>query len=182
MKSVYFHEDDYCSIEILPEENLEFCLLQAGQIDEFSAAHKAALGYTDIFLRGVEPCSLSEKMISRETIDEALSAVLPMFDEVLTGYSTYRERCEDTYAFGYDDNVVIFYEVKDGHVEHIWLSLFIRDSEEMMRAGRVFASLSKIGNFIIADWGWSYIEKLDNSESLGQYLRDRLEAWSAAMR
>jgi len=179
MKSVYFHEDDYCSIEILPEENLEFCLSQAGLIDEFSAAHKTEFGYTDVFLRGKEPCSLAEKMISKETIDEALRGVLPAIDDIFTGYSTYRERCEDTFAFGYDNNVVIFYEVKDGIVEHIWLNLLIRESDDIVRAKKVFSSLSKVGNFIVADWGWSYIEKLDNSESLGQYLYNRLEVFGA---
>lgn len=43
MPSIYFHEDDFCQIEILPIENLGFCLKQAGCIEEFAKTHKSGI-------------------------------------------------------------------------------------------------------------------------------------------
>ena len=178
MTRIYFHEDDYCSLEILPVENLEFCLKQTGLIDDFSEKHKAEVGYTDVFVRDKNPVPLCSKKISETTLDERIKNIFPKFDEVFTGYGSYEEKCNHIGAFGNNEDVVAFYEVKGGFIENIWLNLNIYEANDVVIANNLLHSLSKLGDFIVADWGWSFIEKLSNSEKINQYLQKRLEVFS----
>ena len=177
MRSIYFHEDDYCQIEILPVENLGFCLKQAGLIDEFSEEHKAGAGYTDMFIRGENPLSIYTKSIPVGVFEEALE-VAPKYDEVFTGYSSYCEKCESTNAFGHQENVAVFYEEKDGFVKNIWLALDIYEDNDVSITYNMLTSLAKLGDFIIVDWGWGFIEELHDAARIKQYLQKRLEVFT----
>ena len=177
MASIYFHEDDYCQIEILPVENFGFCLQQAGLIDEFAEEHRSGGGYTDIFVRDANPASIYCKRIPAGIFESAFEGI-PKFDEVFSGYSSYREKCERTSAFGYDANVAVFYEEKDGFIGNIWLALDIYEENDVSIACNILALLSNLGDYIIVDWGWGFIEKLGNTEKIRSYLQKRLETFS----
>ena len=174
---IYFHEDDYCQIEILPVENLDFCLEQAGLIDESAEAHYDGFGYTEAFVRKENPISLHDKKISAIFFNETLSGILPVkYDEVFTGYASYRVKCEHTSAFGYDDKtVVVFYDEDDGFIINIWLDLGISQESDIALVQNFFIALSKLGDFIIADWGWCFVEKINNHEKIEQYLQNRFD-------
>jgi len=131
MTSIYFHEDDYCQIEILPIENLAFCMKQAGLINEFSNEHWTGAGWADMFVRAENPISLHEKKIPVALLEKTLGNVLPKFDEVYTGYSSYREKCNHISAFGQNEDIVVFYDEKDGLVSNIWLTLDIRKENDI---------------------------------------------------
>ena len=88
---VFYHEDDYCQIEIQPVENYGFCAKQAGLIVEFTEADGTKDGFANVYLRDQSPISLLDKGISAHAIEKALAQSFPKYDEVLTGYSTYRE-------------------------------------------------------------------------------------------
>ena len=177
MAEIYFHEDDYCQIEILPVENFGFCLQQAGLIDEFAEEHRSGGGYTDIFVRDTNPTSIYSKRIPTDIFESALEGI-QKYDEVFSGYSSYREKYEDTSAFGYDVNAAVFYQQKDGFIDNIWLALDIYEENDVSIASNILALLSNLGDFIIVDWGWSFVEKLSNAEIIRLYLQKRLEAFS----
>jgi hypothetical protein len=177
MTSVYFHEDDYCQIEILPLENLKFCLKQTGSIDEFAEAHKDGGGYTDIFVRDDVPVRLYDKKIPSERFERTISEIFPKYDEVYTGYGSFRERCRSASAFGRNENVVVFYQEENGSVRNIWLTLHIETENDIRSAGELFTALSTLGNVIIVDWNWKFIEKMNEDERIEQYLQDRLDFW-----
>ena len=177
MKSIYFHEDDYCQIEILPAENLGFCLEQAGLIDDFAENHRDGMGYTDVFVRNENPVSILDKKITKAVFEEVFESVFPRCDVIYTGYGSYREKCKFTSAFGHDENVVIFYEWKDGFINNIWLTLDIRKEVDVEAANKLFTALSKLGDFIVADWGWGFIEKISSEKTL-QYIQSRLATFS----
>ena len=179
MSSVYFHEDDFCQIEILPIENLGFCLKQIGCIDEFAETHRSGFGYTDMYIRDVAPFSLTNKRIMRAQLKNALYGIAREFDEVYTGYSSYREKCDSTHAFGNDENIVLFFDVKNDLVQNIWLMLDIGKEEDILMVQNMFRILSKIGKFIIADWGWSFVEDIENHTEIEKYLQERLEVFSS---
>lgn len=174
MSSVYFHEDDYCQIELLPIENLGFCLKQTGLINEFANAHKEGNSYTDIYMREDNPISMHDKKVLITLLENSLDGVLPKFDEVCTGYSSYREKSKHTNAFGQDENVVMFYDSKDNFINHIWFTLDISKENDIMVARDMFHALSKLGEFIIVDWGWDFVEKINNLEKIESYLQKRL--------
>lgn len=57
----YFHEDDYCQVEILPVENLSFYKRQAREIEDFADEHREGVGFTDMYVREKKPIPLFEK-------------------------------------------------------------------------------------------------------------------------
>ena len=56
----------------------------------------------------------------------------------------------------------------------IWLTLDTDKEDNILTAKNIFSALSRIGSFIIADWGWSYIEDIGNHLEIEKYLRQRL--------
>jgi len=178
MPALYYHEDDYCQIEVMPAQNRGFCERQAGMIDEFADAHRSGHGYTGMFSRSESPIPLSGLGIAKASLERLLDGVLPKTEEVLTGYSTYLEACDDTAAYGYSDNVAMFFDWNDGTIGNIWLVLDVRDEGDVAAARRMLAALSELGDLIIADWGWSFIESLADREGIDGYLRKRLAAFS----
>ena len=40
MRKIYFHEDDYCQLEVLPLAARQFCLQEMGEIDAFAEEHR----------------------------------------------------------------------------------------------------------------------------------------------
>ena len=113
MREAYFHEDDYCQIELVPEANWEFCANQMGAIDSFSTEHRDGAGWTDMFVRGNNPAPLGSLGISRGDLIKTIHPRLPQFDHVFTGYSSYRELCPHTTAFGADMSVALFAQYDD---------------------------------------------------------------------
>jgi hypothetical protein len=85
MREVCYHEDDYCQLELVVESNGRRCAEQMGKIDEFAAAHKADVGWTDIFVRSANPTPLSSQNISRTEFVQAITPSMPRFDRVFTG-------------------------------------------------------------------------------------------------
>ena len=55
MREAYYHEDDYCMIELLPLDNLQHCLTQMGEQQAFADAHRSGAGWTDMFVPEAPP-------------------------------------------------------------------------------------------------------------------------------
>ena len=176
VSSIYFMEDDYCMIEILPLENLAFCLKQAEESRKFADAHRSGIGSTGVYVISDGPVGLREKRITASSLDKAMQEALPKFDEV---YYEAEHSSPQTFAYGYDSNVALFFEEKDEIVDTIWLTLVIKKEQDVDRALRMLDALSGLGAFLLADWGWCVIERLENRDSLKPYLRKRLKVFAA---
>lgn len=122
-RQVYFHEDDYCQIDIFLIENLKFFLEQAGKIAEFSENHRNGIGWNEMYLREDNPKKISELNIAIEEIREPLQGKLLEHDEV-TPYNSWKILYNNnTYAFGEDQGEVIFLETNgDGKLTFLWCS------------------------------------------------------------
>ena len=180
MARILFYEDDFCQIEILPIENLTFCLEQTKSIIEFSEDNKAGIGYSDLYIRKGAPISLHSKNISAAILQNSLSTVIPEFEEVFyADCEPHKAKCDYTKAFGQAENVVLFYDHKDDFVKNIWLTLDIKNGSDIAVAKDIFDVLSKIGDFLIVDWEWKYIESVNTSVAILSYLEKRLKAFSA---
>jgi len=179
MASVYFHEDDFCQIEILPVENLAFCLKQAGCIAEFADEHRAGVGFSDMYMREDVNISLHSKKISATDLKNLLGKILPEFDLVYTGYGSYREKCDFTNAFGQNSSIVLFYECDAEFVKNIWLTLDVKNSADIEVAIGIFGTLSQAGEFLIADWELGFVEPLKNISAINGYLKRLLKAFTS---
>src|SRR5262249_55770988 len=49
VRVAFFHEDDYCQVEVLPAAAAGPCRSEMGRIDEFAEAHLDGMGFTDIY-------------------------------------------------------------------------------------------------------------------------------------
>lgn len=176
--SAYFHEDDYCQMEILPSENLTYCKKQMDDIDEFSEVHKDEDSFTDIFIREESPISLADRKIPVARLEQALGPILEKYDRVFTGYSSYRVECKNTGAFVYNENISVFYDVDGGVINHLWLMLVPYTQEELEKGIAALNALASLGDLILADWGWSFVENLQNSAQIASYMNERLKVFS----
>ena len=169
MRHAYFHEDDYCQIEIIPIENLKFCLEQAGKIAEFSEKHRNGIGWDKIYLREENPKKISELNITIEKIREAFQEKLPEYDEVYTGYSSERILCNNTYAFGVDQGEILFLETdENGKLTSLWCSEPTTD----------LYCLPNYERFLLADWYWEFICPLADKATIEKYLTERERVFS----
>ncbi len=177
MREVYFHEDDYCQLELVAEANGRWCAEQMGKIDEFAAAHKADVGWTDIYVRSQNPRALSSVNICRSKFTEYMPSRMPHFDRVFTGYSSYRTECKNTIAFGPSDSLVAYAEFDDNDViSSVWFSLDLQSTDDVMIANELASALSR-WPVLLADWGWSQLIRLADADSLTQYFRGRVKVF-----
>ena len=173
MRQAYFHEDDYCQIEILPIENLKFCLEQAGKIAEFSKKHQNGIGWDEMYLREDNPKKISELDIALDEIRRSFQGELPEYDEVYTGYSSERTLCRKTYAFGKEQGETIFLETNDDEkLSSLWCS---EPSADLY-------SLPSYERFLLADWGWEFICPLSDKATMEEYLAERERVFSEMAR
>lgn len=179
-RTAYFHEDDYCQIELLPVQNWAHCAQELGRIGEFSDAHRAPndAGWDAMYMRSHAPLSIAALGIDFAGVSNALALHLPQFETVETGYGSYSEKCPDTSAFGYADSSIIFVAHNDtGHVAAIWLSVGPVDTPE--KEANFLASLhalDALGPLLLVDWNWNALLRLHDADQVRDYLRDHSAA------
>ena len=172
MRSVYFHEDDYCQVEILPVAAQEYCLDEMKRIGEFAAAHRDGLGFTDVYMRANVPQSLASLDIPLVDLRSAIDDKLSPFDRVFTGYSSHRERCRTVYAWGSGELAALFAEVGDGDViKAMWVSLYGLSADRVDAWCRAFASLPHSSKLVLADWNSCEVVPLEDEAAMTAYLR-----------
>ena len=75
MASAFFHEDDYCQVEVLPITARGYCLAEMGRIDDFADAHLDGAGWTAMYVRGESPQPLASLGI---TLEELVPRAVPI--------------------------------------------------------------------------------------------------------
>ena len=131
-----------------------------------------------MYMRKENPSILRELNISRSVITAALCEALPGCDTVYTGYSSYREKCDQTTAFACSPQVAVFADFdRENIVEHIWLKLDVSEQDEVESMMNAFHALSKLGDLLFVDWGWGVLNPLANTDALRRYLVKRIEVF-----
>ena len=171
MREAYFHEDDYCQTELLPIANHKHCRDQLGEIESFSAQHKTEFGWTDMYVRPNAPQTLADTRIARMELQRVLEPFLPKFDRVMTGYSTYKEPCQNTIAFGADTNLILFAAHDGEFITALWLTIYGLSKQDTELASRMFQKMSQWG-LLLVDWSMSALVALDDTDAVGKYLAE----------
>lgn len=169
----FFHEDDYCQWEILPLTAKGFCMKQMGEIDDFAEEHQLAGGvYTDMFVREDSPHGIEELSLCPEQLNEALG-FLPAYDQVETGYSSYREELKLTYGRGMEEEQNVFWSVDEaGVINALWLDIWIAPkSKDLWKS--ILIALGKMASVLLADWGWQRCVDLTNLSDVEQYIKEK---------
>lgn len=176
-REIYFHEDDHCQQELLPREALAFVESEIKKSDEFAAAHVApgGIGWTDLYIRQDPPMTFRALKMTREDLDAAISPHLPPFNQVYTGYSSYREGCKKAAAWGTSQQNAIFVDWDDeGIINNVWTQFFESDEKSIAAASKSIAALGMLHSLIYVDWAWSFVCEIFNEEAFASRLRSKL--------
>jgi hypothetical protein len=177
MGTAFFHEDDYCQVEVLPASARGYCLREMGLIDEFAEAHWDGAGFTDMYVRGQPPMPLASLGTILAEWESALGPLVPRFTQVLTGYSSYREPCPSVVGWGVSDSQAVFAGVDEAKVVGpVWLSLNGVTAERVGLWSRLLRSLPRAAELLIADWSASQVVPLAEEPALEAYLRGEPDA------
>jgi hypothetical protein len=171
MASAFFHEDDYCQVEVLPSAARGYCLAEMALIDEFADAHRDGVGFTDVYVRGEPPQLLASLGITTLELGSALDALVPRFAEVQTGYGSYREPCPSVSGWELGDGEALFARIGEGAVVGpIWLALRGVTAERVRLWCQVLRSLPRAAELLVADWSAGRVVPLADEPALAAYL------------
>lgn len=178
-REIYFHEDDYCQQQLLPREAAEHAQAELEKIREFSKAHRdpAGLGWTDMYIRRDGPVELRGLKISQQEIAAIVSAHLPPFGAIYTGYSTYRELCRRAAAWGRSQQCALLADWgSEGIVASIWTEFFDRGEEAILAGATAVAALGARYPLVYVDWAWGYLCEASDPGRFASLLRSKLDA------
>ena len=179
IRKIYFHEDDYCQQQFLPIENQEWVNNELNNIEEFSDKHKSksGFGWNEIDVRKDPTISLTDIKITVEEVSTALTHIMPFYDLVFTGYGTYREKCENTSAWGLNPNCAVFLDWDEKHiVTNIWTNFFDIEDNSIIPASEVAEALGKLRPLFFVDWAWGYSCELNDPKEFANQLRAKLKS------
>lgn len=174
-KSIFFHEDFYRQIELIPEEN-------------YFAAHKNiedigdTKGVETDFIKAIsreDYTKTSIKLIDRKITLHNMKKLLDpisinFFNEVETGYGETINKLQNTVAWGFE-RYGIFVQFNE---KSLIINIWICDSPEFIKdnSGRflfnALAKMGKIHNLILIDWNLEIVIKLSNHNLTKEYLEE----------
>lgn len=178
MDKILFYEDCYRQIEILPQESYNHCIQQANIALAFQEDHSRSLGYSDALERQSPPYTIDKKKISKSTLDACLQTVPMTRKEVFSEYDDFSEPCQNIFAYANIRNITLFFEEQSDIITNIWLNLDVKSGEDYHVAEAMLLALTSLGNLIIADWGWGFVESLGNKDCISEYLYKRLKVFT----
>lgn len=177
-REIYFHEDDYCQQQLLPRGAAAFAESELKKSGEFADAHRApgGLGWTDIYVLQEAPVELRTLRITKEKLAEIVTPILPTFDVAYTGYSSHREQCRNTAAWGRSTECALFADWDDdGIVAHVWAEFFDDDDASILAATQAVAALGNCYPLIYVDWAWEYMCDSTEQDVFAATLRKKLK-------
>ena len=129
--TIFYHEDDYGQIEIVPKENFGRLIKEAENVKYFSENHFESEGFTDMYVRNGIGLKLEERKIKASELNEIL---LKVFEEkhtnVTTGISSDEIRSKNTYGYGKNHNGIFFDFNEDLYGQHLKISFLDRIRNE----------------------------------------------------
>lgn len=174
-QSIFFHEDDYCQVQLTLKENLTQLQKEAQEVLGFAKEHFDGSGFTDIKVREEETHKLAGRQIKTNDIKAVIiNAGFNKIPKVFTGYGQfYREELKNTKAYG-KNGCAIFYDYKDNIVEHIWLEYhWGNEQTDKDKFAICLSGLGKKWNLLLMDWNQLKLVELTNSSAIRKYLNER---------
>ena len=173
MRELYFHEDDYLQVEMVPVSALGHCTDEMRESDGFLATHWDGNAWTRMYLRLDYSAYLKRLGISIHEIAPKLDSILERVDEVFTGYSTYRERCSNTKAWVFPCGCGLLADYDaEGVVKHLWLVREPPDVEHFGKFKEVVGVLEAYSQFIIVDWPKEHLLQCADDDRMRRYFID----------
>ena len=174
---IFFHEDLYCQVEILPRENIINLDLENEKIKDFGELHNdGGLGYTDIYMRGEQKNKTSERKIRLADFENLiLENRFLKKDAVYTGYGNTQEKCNTTNAYFLDSAVIYCDFGENDIIQNIWLDGF-RFNKKSAHKTLIIKVLNEVGkkyNLILNDWDLCEKIDLEVQDDIKSYIEEK---------
>lgn len=167
--SIFYHEDDYRQVEIVPSENFNELIKQAENVQDFAEKNFDGGGYTDMMVRDENGIKLKQRGIKSKELDLILSDLpINKYTEVSTGIRPGEMTSENTYGYG-DNYRGIFFDFESDSVTGIWIA-----GSPNIENEKFTQTLNSIGNkwsLLLMDWNSLELIDLTNKEQIEEYLK-----------
>lgn len=173
---VFFHEDLFCQVEIVPRENSVNIEIENDKITDFAKDKFNGVGFSDIYERGEQIVKTNERKINISNFDKLVTGSgFNKTNTVYTGFGSFEEVCNNTIAFELD-GAVIYYDFKEDNViDNIWLDgfRFNNDSKEKERMIDVLYQIGRKWNLILNDWDLCEKIDLEIEHEIRKYIEEK---------
>lgn len=177
LRSVFYHEDNYCQVEILPLQNLATKQAELNDIAQGSENNFTGNGFLNCYSRNEVAYPLKHLNIDKKEFKALITtASLFYFDPVYTGYSTHRILQKHTRGFGFE-NYILYYEFDNDIIINCWLDYNPIDDELNSYPERLQNILLKLGaayGLILIDWNECLTVNLADKHALLDYMQEAL--------
>ncbi len=166
--TLFYHEDDFCRIELKPIENIKWLSQELTDLDNFSEEIFASYGWTKMYVPKSDQIKLLSRKINPNKLLEIINKTgFTKATTVTTGYGqTTREDCPSTFGFGRNYSAVYFSTMFD-LVDHIWFTnLFSLDREKTIQ---LLHEIGKEWNLILVDWQNHRLVSLADTNEIKNY-------------
>lgn len=172
-KKIFYHEDVFRQIELVPEENY----FSAGRfISDLPPKEASEHGIYIITVRPEQKVSLIDRNIPIAGIKKILDPISLLYSEdVETGYGRTAFKDENTVVWGFE-RYGIFVKQNKGYTEAIWLcnsSLFSSDNTPTFLSKALF-NLIEYYSLILIDWNKEVICRATSEQNIRGYLAHNL--------
>jgi len=172
-ESIFYHEDFYRQIELVPEENY----FAAGRfIDELPLKEGSVYGFSNITVRPEQKITLLDRKISIQEIKTILDPISLSYSEnVNTGYGQSSWEDKNSIVWGFE-RYGIFVKQKGKFIEAVWLSnsaAFSQQKTSRHLTDAIF-QLSKQYSLILIDWDKEIICRFRSEDDVKEYLCQNL--------
>lgn len=168
--TIFYHEDDFCQVQLTPFENLNELIKQAENSSDFAEKYFDGHGYTDIMVREEAKIRLRDKNIHPKELDSILVTVgTDKHTDVITGYGQdHRVESKNTIGYG-EDYSAIYYDFIGNSVQNIWMT-----NVSSLNNDKVSQALFEIGtrwNLLLMDWNSHELVDLKDQDQIKKYLK-----------
>lgn len=173
--SIFYHEDFYRQIELMPEENY---FKTRKDIDTNNVDYNIENGFIAIAERRPQKIKTEDLKIQFDSILGNLNKfIIKRYDIVKTGYSNTITIKENTIALGFE-RIALFFELTQLNiVKNIWLCQSV-DLPRVSISNNLLNALAILGttyNLILVDWNEELTIRLSSIETIKSYLENTFE-------
>ena len=166
-------EDDYCQVEIVPEENKAFINEQSTEITGLIDKSRSKFDFAGSFSRGSMPITTLSKKITVNYLENKLTSFnIPKIEHIRYD-STKIINCKTSKIKAYgSSSFTIFFDLDElGFIKNIWLSLGLIVEVKVFHTLQSFLhSLGEIDGFVLIDWNSLELLNLKDEHQIQKYL------------
>lgn len=171
--SVYYHEDFYRQIELVPEENY---FSTNRFIDDLPPKEGSIYGFKNITVRPEQKIRLIDRKISFEEVTKIFNPICLFYSEnVTTGYAQSVWKDKNTVVWGFEQ-YGIFVKKEGEFIVAIWLSdspFFPQLKTSNCIANAIFSIATRY-SLILIDWNKEIVCRIQSENDVRKYLYQNL--------